>query len=338
MKYKNLLTVGLLFLLFILISSSFSNYSKGELTGFKEDNTYIFHPTLTEYGLYEGNISNLTPGPNTEVFEIATTLFVDYSEKQRLIQLPKGTALKSNGDGLPIYPNGTVMAKTFYYYKDKRNTELGRKILETRLLVKQPTGWHLGTYKWNKEQNEALLINDGEEIDISWIDMKGESNTVSFYIPKKEECASCHDFAGKDVPIGPKLRSLNMNVKRNGAKINQLKHFQNIGWLDKVDIKTISVLPNWKDNSLPLDERGRAYLDMNCAHCHNPKGSASRKAIYLDYETPFDSTGITSRSSTILRRMQSDDEEYRMPLSGITIMHNEGFELVKQYIESLEKK
>jgi uncharacterized repeat protein (TIGR03806 family) len=336
MKRSYILTVLLFGLLFILISSSFLNHSYSGVIS--PDDDYEFQQNLDAYKLYEGKISEMTPAKGVEVFELSTTLFVDYSEKQRLIKIPDGTKIKSSGNGLPVFPDGTIMAKTFYYYKDKRDPKLGKQIIETRLIIKDKSDWFLGTYEWNKEQTAATLINDGNEVKVDWIDANGKDNSVYFYIPTKKECAVCHVYDNKLVPIGPKLRSMNVNVTKNGTEINQLKHLQNIGWLDVKDISTIAALPDWEDKTHSLAERGRAYIDINCAHCHNPKGSSGNRGLSFDYETPIDSTGIALRGKSILRRMQSEEEEYKMPLMGTTILHKEGFEMLKQYIESLEQK
>jgi len=36
---------------------------------------------------------------------------------------------------------------------------------------------------------------------------------------------------------------------------------------------------DWRDTHQPLDARARAYLDINCGHCHNPKGAGKHHGI-----------------------------------------------------------
>ena len=76
-------------------------------------------------------MSNLAPSSQFHTYNIASTLFTDYAEKLRLIKIPTGTKLQTNGDGLLQFPDGTVIAKTFYYYNDVSNPSLGKKIIET---------------------------------------------------------------------------------------------------------------------------------------------------------------------------------------------------------------
>jgi mono/diheme cytochrome c family protein len=113
--------------------------------------------------------------------------------------------------------------------------------------------------------------------------------------------------------------------------INQLTHLYNSGILDAVDPAAISVLPNWQDPAYTLMERGRAYLDVNCAHCHNARGVASDANLVFGYETPFRDTNIGGRKNAILNKMKSG----QMPRIGTSIVHDEGLELIREYINSL---
>ena len=120
--------------LFFLLSFSFRK-SDDAAASF-ETNDEGFLPVLSGYNLYEGNLMNLTPAKGAELYELTSHLFVDYAEKQRLIKLPAGTKMTFKGNGLPDFPDGTILVKTFYWYKDKKNPSIGRNIIETRLLIK----------------------------------------------------------------------------------------------------------------------------------------------------------------------------------------------------------
>src|SRR3546814_1107131 len=50
-------------------------------------------------------------------------------------------------------------------------------------------------------------------------------------------------------------------------------------------------MPQWDDPKAgSVAERARAYLDVNCAHCHNPAGSASNSGLFLRWTD--DPTGV----------------------------------------------
>lgn len=295
-------------------------------------NTTEVHNKLSEYTIFQGNLSDLSPSENFKVYELSTELFSDYAEKQRLIKIPEGHTLTSRNDGLPDFPDGTILVKTFYYFNDKRDHTKGKKIIETRLLIKEDSRWNAATYIWNEEQTDAFLITTGLSKTVNWIDSKGNGKVIAYHIPSNRECTSCHYTGGTIFPIGPKLRNLNNEVLRNGTAINQLTHLYNEGILDQVDHASISVLPAWQDAATyTLAQRARAYLDINCAHCHNPLGMASDRGLNLNYEADLGSTNIPDNKSRIIERM----ETLEMPFIGTTVVHTEGLELIKDYMERL---
>lgn len=300
------------------------------------NDTYEFLPLLSQYELYQGTIADLDPADGTELYEMTSHLFVDYSEKQRLLRIPDDAKIISKGDGLPEFPNGTILVKTFFYFIDAANPSLGKNIVETRLMVKADDGWNFGTYEWNERQTDAVLAEDETDVKVPYKDKKGNEQDIFFHIPSNEQCAECHQHKGKNIPIGLKLRNMNFDVVKNGASINQLEYFKNIGWLDDLNHSELTTLPNWEDTSQPLEIRARAYMDMNCAHCHNPEGTASNKRLDFNYETDFAATGIQSKKEKIMMRILSDDDDdLRMPSLGITINDVEGNEMVKEYLNSL---
>lgn len=295
------------------------------------DNNKEFLPKLSEYKIFQGNPSDLLPTSDFNYYEISTTLFTDYAEKQRLIKIPKGSSLRASDDYLPDFPEGTMIVKTFYYFNDKRDPSKGKKIIETRLLIKSGATWNYGTYLWNESQTEANLITTGLNKTINWINESGAARVISYHIPNNRECVSCHGSGGAIQPIGPKIRNLNIKVVRGEATLNQLTYFKNIGILNALDPSSFSTLPNWHDTTLSIENRARAYLEVNCAHCHNHDGLASRTNLYFSYEIPSNETKIVNRKDQIRKKMSTG----KMPKLGTTIIDEEGLALIKSYIESL---
>ena len=116
-------------------------------------------PKISAYNIFTGDPVALTPGNGFQLYELATGLFTDYAEKQRLIKLPAGTAITAIHDGLPQFPDGTILVKTFYYFNDKRNAAAGKRLIETRLLIKNNGLWTAGAYVWNNEQTDAVPVS-----------------------------------------------------------------------------------------------------------------------------------------------------------------------------------
>lgn len=292
-----------------------------------------FKTNLSELNIFEGDLNELVITEKAFEYDINTKLFSDYAHKQRLIALPEGTSLQYNGDGLPIFPDNTVIAKTFYYNVDERDLSLGKTIIETRILIKINDNWETGNYIWNDTQTDATLDTEGSTVPISWIDTDGNANPTSYKIPSSTDCFTCHSNSDRILPIGPKLRSMNFNV--NG--INQLEQFISNQQLTGITSSgSVRSLPNWEDTSLSLETRARAYIDINCAHCHIPGGTcADESTLNLAFETTLEDSNILSQVALMDYRISFYLEGISMPFIGTTMRHTEGLDLVQTYLNTL---
>lgn len=292
-----------------------------------------FKPNLSELNLFSGNLNELNISSKAFEYNLNTTLFSDYAHKQRIIALPEGTTMEFDGDGLPIFPDNTVIAKTFYYNLDERDLSLGRLIIETRILIKINGVWETGDYKWNEAQTEAILDLEGSTLPVSWIDNAGTTNSTNYKIPSNTDCFTCHSNNDNIIPIGPKLRSMNFEI--NG--VNQLQQFINNQQLTGIaSSSSVRSLPNWEDTSLDLETRARAYMDINCAHCHIPGGTcADQSTLNFALETPLEDTNILEQTSLIDYRISFYLDGISMPFIGTTMMHTEGVQLIQDYLNTL---
>lgn len=293
-----------------------------------------FRPNMSEMNLFVGNLGDLQISPYAFEYNLNTQLFTDYAHKQRFIALPPGEKMTYDGDGLPLYPDNTLIAKTFYYNNDERDLSLGRQIIETRVLIKINGDWETGDYKWNEAQDDAILDLDGSIVPVTWIDAEGESNSLDYAIPSNTDCFTCHRIYDDKTPIGPKLRTLNFEV--NGT--NQLQQLIDSDLLEGLsDPSTVSVVPNWEDTSYSLEERARAYFDVNCAHCHIEGGFCEVQSVLrLAFETDIAATNIANRRNSIINRMSFYNQGFSMPWIGTTVIHDEGLELVLDYLDTIE--
>ena len=289
-----------------------------------------FLPNLSELNLFEGDLENLNPSVYTYEYDLITPLFTDYAHKQRLIALPQGSSMVYQNDGLPEFPDNTVIAKTFYYNVDEQNPGLGKIIVETRVLIKIDGEWQTGNYKWNDAQTDASYTTDGHVVPLSYTDTEGATVNLDYEIPSNTQCFQCHNKSNIITPIGPKLRNMHFN--------NQLEDLIGDGMLTNVtNLSELEALPSWEDTAnFTLEERARAYFDVNCAHCHQPEGSCGTETLLdLRYETRFNETSIYETRFSILTRIQNQIPDYGMPLIGTTIIHDEGVALILEYINTL---
>lgn len=332
MKWNIAFAIGLTMV--VIISCSREDFNRDiEIPDFNFPKTVTFQDSLSFYEIFTGTVSNLSPSEGFELLELSAVLFTDYSHKQRLVKIPTETQMtKASGDAID-FPNGTILTKTFFYYHDERDTTLGKRVIETRLEIKENDVWNVATYIWNQNQTDAILELDGLDTPVSWIDENGLGRSTLYHIPSENECMTCHQANSKMTPLGPTLLNLNRNVERNGNSLNQITHLQNAGLLSNFSVNQIGKMVNYKDLDSSLEERGRSYLAMNCAHCHNPNSwerSAEREFDFR-YPTSFNDAGILFEEEKIQRAV----EDGEMPLIGTTMLDEEGIDLIVEYLDSL---
>ncbi len=332
MTKNALFSLGLIVLL--ILSCSREEFDQDiEIPEFNFHKTIVFEDSLSAYQIFEGSPNDLVPAQGFEVLELSSILFTDFAYKQRLIKIPAGGQVRKLSDNSLEYPNGTILTKTFYYFKDERDITLGKRIIETRLEIKEFGTWNIATYTWNEHQTDAVLELQGLDTEVNWINKSGQSRSTLYHVPDENECMTCHQAKSKTIPIGPTLVNLNRDVERSGVTINQLSHLQNVGFLSDFPISQVAQMPDYKDLGAQLDKRGRAYLAMNCAHCHNPNSweRAAEREFDFRFETPFSQARILFEEDKIKRAI----EDGEMPLIGTTLIDEEGVDLLIEYIESL---
>jgi len=298
---------------------------------FEIPRTEVFPDSIRAYQLFTEPLADLTPHPSAVLYELSSELFTDYAGKQRLIRLPEGAQARVQ-EGRVVYPEGTLLAKTFYFDSDQNDPTQDRKIVETRLLVKREGQWNVATYQWNEDQSDAYLTLEGATAEVTLMDDAQVIRQTTHQLPSEVACVTCHQDTAQSVYIGPSLKNLDREVERGGAMVNQLEYFASLG-LFPADLRSPSPMVNYKDESRSLDQRARAYLDINCAHCHQPNGWSrpADEGLDLRYEVPFANTGISDKRKALKRNVQSGE----MPFIGTTLKHDEGIELLLSYFDAL---
>jgi hypothetical protein len=251
MKLKLIIAGGLIC---IVAGQSFIISHDGD-----EEAELPLHSRLSDYHIYTGKASDLLPSNGFIKYELATPFFSNYAEKERLLKIPAGEKFIAHSDGLPHFPHATILVKTFFYWNDKRDTSKGKRIIETRILLKTKEGWLAGTYAWNAHQTEAVLINSGLKENISWIDESGTGKNIKYRVPSVKQCGSCHNSGGVLNPLGFKIRNLNINVTRSRIVTNQLKYFMSMQIMNTVELSSFSTLPAWNSNLYTPEQREQGH-------------------------------------------------------------------------------
>ncbi|MCA9082067.1 MAG: right-handed parallel beta-helix repeat-containing protein, partial [Planctomycetaceae bacterium] len=241
---------------------------------------------LSAWKLFAGQMSAQEPAANVIPYELNTPLFSDYTAKRRFIRLPEGSPMSYTATGVFDFPVGTVIAKTFSYPHDMRSPEAGELLLETRIEHRNEDGWYGFTYLWNEEQTEAYLSLGGGQRDVSWIHTDGSKRSLTYSFPNANQCISCHSRSGKFVPIGPTARNMNRPHPTASAGKSQLVHWEDQHWLTGLPPHAdVAVLPRFDDPATgSVTDRARAWMQANCAHCHNSEGSARTSGLDLSYD------------------------------------------------------
>ncbi len=315
-----------------------------------------FPDKLSDFRFFK-DASAQVPHDKVIPYELISTLFSDYSYKQRWVYVPNEKKAKYQEDWVFNFPTGSALIKTFYYPIDERNPELGKNLLETRLLLKKDQGWEAVSYAWNKEQNEAFKKIAGKTINVSWTDFMGEERDVRYRVPNVNQCKECHDADDKISPIGPKARNINKDFAFKEDTFNQLTYWMNRQIIDEYPLDLVSPV-DWTDESKDINDRVRSYLDINCGHCHSPTGNANSTGLYLHLnETRNINLGVFKKpvatgrgsgglkysivpgepeESILLHRMISMDPGVMMPESGRALTHTEAVEMVRDWILLME--
>ena len=318
------------------------------------------YKTLAEYGFFIGPIADMNPADGVLPYDLSNPLYSDYAYKARYVWMPEGSTARYSDEGILDFPEDAILIKSFYYQHDERDHTAGRRIIETRLLINNGEQWEARSYVWNEEQTEAVYDVIGEITPVSWINSYGQQMNVDYIIPNKNQCKGCHYYDGKQIPIGPKVGNLNKDLAYSDGEMNQLNKWQEVGYLTGIPTDTPPhQWAAWDDpNSGNLHSRAMAYLDINCRHCHNPKGPANTTGLTLRADAPPDGQiGIYKSSvaagagtggneynivpghpeqSILYYRMVSTDPAAMMPELGRRTAHIEGLALIKEWIEKME--
>jgi len=335
---------------------------------------------LSEWGMMASNGRRLVLSEGVLPYDLNTPLFSDYAHKQRTIWMPEGVSAGYRENAVLDFPVGTVITKTFYYPSAGTHSEVARtldraggwqadgldlgeiRLVETRILVHRETGWVALPYVWNAEQTEAELRRAGEIEHLTLVGPDGRREDFAYAVPNANQCAGCHavnNTTRQIQPIGPAPRHINRDYAYAGGTRNQLAALTNAGYLgDWPGAADTPRASDYLNADQPLDTRARDYLDINCAHCHNPSGPADTSGLHLQHDAPagpnlglcklpiaagggtggrrFGIMPGAADESILLYRMETNDPGAMMPELGRAIRHEEGIALIREWISQME--
>lgn len=323
---------------------------------------------LSDWGMFRIAGGKLAPQDGVVPYDLNTPLFSDYAAKLRTVWMPAGKTAQYKDVEAFDFPVGTVITKTFYYpVKDKGHVlpydaapaqtsslDLSKsRLIETRILVRRESGWQVFPYVWNEDQTDAVLARTGATLQLTLGDQE-----FTYAVPNVNQCASCHtpDFSSKSLaPIGLKARHINKPFEGE----NQIARLVKAGFLTGAPpADQAPRLAAWNDQSLPLEDRARGYLDINCGHCHSAKGLARTTGLHLDWTVndprrlgvckpptaagpgtgghSFDIVPGQPDQSIMPFRLEGTAPGIRMPEVGRSLAHIEGAHLIRDWVAALK--
>ena len=244
--------------------------------------------TLDEWDLFSDTAMQ-EPHSDVIPYEVTSPLFTDYAVKHRFIYVPPGAQIEYDETEKWVFPAGSVLVKTFAFPVDERDPGLGEQLVETRLIVNEgANGWRPIVYKWNNAQTEAIVTPGGATVSVDYILADGTTRSIPNYaIPAHGACRECHGAVPFTAPIGPDTGMLHRDNDYGNGDENQVDYLHSLGLFDRapdaIGARLAYPDPFADDPMLSDTDRGRSYMQSNCAHCHSPSGVVAFKELYLDW-------------------------------------------------------
>ncbi|MGH8445641.1 MAG: parallel beta-helix domain-containing protein [Solimonas sp.] len=245
----------------------------------------------------------------------------------------------------------------------------------------------------------AKLALGGGSAAVSWHTTDVDSgqvhvgSTPNYLIPNANQCLSCHsreDQEAGSAPIGPKVRFMNKPYKPESAfvtgqsrhevaGVNQLQYWCSHGLIagcpdlgvdpstqiaTKVERSPVFNKPGDSgfaaNSGQDIEARARAWLEVNCQHCHNVRGFAASTGFYLDSFRKVDTSYGVCKRPTATGQEGNGGRTYdihpansadsimefrigptattpaaRMPPLARSVVDEEGHALIQQWIQNV---
>ncbi len=343
----------------VLLALPAALYYRTSLQGLVVQLREPFPRKLSSWHLFLSSKNGLKPNTRVLPYDLNTPLFSDYASKYRFVWMPPGSSARYNDDAVFEFPAGTILAKSFAFPVDGQPGK--EKLIETRLLVRTETQWVALPYIWNEVQTEAYLQLVPDPVPVRLTDAAGKLHDFTYQIPNVNECKQCHDHNNSLQPIGPKARNLNRDFAYSEGTANELAKWTQVGYLaGSPSPDAAPRAPVWNNPATGSPEqRALAYLDNNCAHCHQPGGTAGYTGVdfRLNHFDPlhagfckhpnsagnmdgrqYDVVPGDPENSILIYRLASTAPKVMMPQIGRASVHTEGLALMRDWIASLSPR
>jgi uncharacterized repeat protein (TIGR03806 family) len=320
----------------------------------QRDQPSAFPRKLSETGLFE-SLADLQPAPGVVAYSINAPPWSDHAVALRHLAVPQQLSVQAAKEQWS-FPKDSVLAKTLSLDLEQGDLRSRRKV-ETQILHFDGVEWQPYTYEWNDDQTDARLLDaaGGERIfEVIDPQAAGGKRRQTWRFSGRAECQRCHNKWSGPV-LAFNTVQLNKLHDFGGSEIPQLEGLLQLGLLETpIPDDQRPRLADPHDASAPLDDRARAYLHTNCAHCHrlHAGGSVLSK---MQFDLPLDKTDLLGARPTqgtfaihgaqvvspgdpfrsVLFYRMAKLGGGRMPHLGSTEVDREGVRLISLWIQGL---
>ncbi len=320
----------------------------------RREETSSFPGRLSESGLF-ASITDLTPAAGVIPYSINAEPWADHALAERLVAVPNDLSIQIEGE-VWKFPKNSVLVKTLSL-EMQRGDPATRRRVETQILHYDGSQWMPYAYRWNEEQSDAVLVKtEGAECAFEIVDpgAVGGKRTQVWRFCGRAECQRCHNaWSGPVLAFNwPQLAKDHGDA---GGKASQLELFARLNLIDKpLDPTIAKPLVDPLDESASLDDRARAYLHANCAHCHRMHAGGAVLS-HMHFDLPLDKTNMVAARpsqgtfgihaaevispgdpcrSVLLYRMAKTGNG-RMPHIGSTEVDRAGVDLIHHWLKQM---
>ena len=343
-----------------------------------------FPRKLSETGIFE-SVAEHRVAAGVIPFSINAEQWSDYAVAQRHLAIPGRGAIGLHsratkiagrqGSRIMDFPAEAVLIKTLSLDLIQGDPA-SRRRLETQVLHYDGWDWRGYTYEWNNEQTDASLVEAGGKsrtLHVKDSQAPGGKREQTWLFASRMDCIRCHN-PWSEYTLAFNIPQLNRSHDYGSASDNQIRTLKHIGVFADVanepdpsdpaakaeppkPPEKLPRLADPRDHTADLNLRGRAYLHVNCAHCHRFNGGGSAH-IYLQHDLPLEkikAVGLRPTQGTLgIRdaRILAPGDPYRsvllfrlaksgpghMPHLGSKIVDDRGVQLIHDWIASLPGK
>ena len=322
-----------------------------------------FPVKLSQTGLFE-SVKDQLLSPGVLPYSIKAQPWADGAIANRYLALPGMSSLGVHpeddvwmGDikGQWSFPNDAVIAKTLSIEMVVGDPKSLTPI-ETQILHRNGDTWRGYSYAWNNDSSDANLV-PAEGMDQKLV-IRDESfpeplRAQTWHFSSRTECIICHTTRGGSI-YGLVADQLDRDHDYGEITDNQLRTLSHIGVLTLAEDRVKHPIVSPYDEKEPLDQRARAYLHVNCAHCHR-RGGGGTAAMDIRREYKLKQTHLLEARPTqgafgihgaqvvvpgdpyrsILFYRMAKLGRGRMPYFGSSEVDTRGLSLIHDWIEQL---